>query len=97
VTARLYEGPADVASIVRDVYHPDPVLFTMELAAGLARDALTAHQILLSIDDGHRVIGAAMQRRGARLLVSGLPPASASAAAEALASIFREMWLIVGV
>jgi predicted GNAT family acetyltransferase len=86
VTARLYEGPADIASIVRDVYHPDPVLFTMELAS-LARDTLTANQILLSIDDGHHVIGAAMRRRGARLLVSGLPPAVASEAAEALVQL----------
>jgi RimJ/RimL family protein N-acetyltransferase len=85
VSAHIYEASADVASIVRDVYHRDPVLFTMELTS-LPTGTLAADQTLLSVDDGHRVTGAALQRTGVRLLVSGLPPASALEAAAAFAN-----------
>jgi RimJ/RimL family protein N-acetyltransferase len=86
MSAQVHDSPADVASIVRDVYHRDPVSFTMELTS-LPAGRLAADQTLLSIDNGDRVIGAALHRTGSKLLVSGLPPASATEAAAALAPV----------
>lgn len=84
MTVRLHDASADVASIVRAVYQADPVSFTMELTS-LPTGRLAADQMLLSVDDGQRVTGAALHRTGTRLLVSGLPPDSTWEAATALA------------
>lgn len=82
--AHLYQSPADFESAERSVYRPDPVLFTLELTT-LHTTPWPAERILLSVDNGHGVAGAAVQTRDSVLLVNGLPPATAPAAAQALA------------
>jgi GNAT superfamily N-acetyltransferase len=82
---RLYDDATDFGPVARWVYRRDPVVFTSELTT-LRTSAWPADQVLLSVADCGGVVGAALQMRGAVLLVSGLPPAAAKEAAVALAS-----------
>jgi GNAT superfamily N-acetyltransferase len=86
VDARLYDTAIDFGPVARWVYRRNPVVFTTELTT-LRTSRWPADQVLLSIADCDGVVGAALQMRGAVLLVNGLPPAAAKAAAVALASV----------
>lgn len=78
--ARLYDTVTDFGSVARWVYRRDPVSFTSELTA-LRATRWSDPQVLLSVVDCDGRIGAALQMPGEPLLVSGLPPAMAKAAA----------------
>ncbi|QRY43330.1 GNAT family N-acetyltransferase [Mycolicibacterium boenickei] len=82
--AHLHQSPAEFESAERSVYRPDPVLFTLELTT-LHTAPWPAERILLSVANGNGVAGAAVQTRDSVLLVNGLPPETALAAAQALA------------
>lgn len=83
--AHLHQSLADFEPSERSVYRPDPVLFTLELTT-LRTRPWPAEQILLSVANGNGVVGAAVQTRDSVLLVNGLPPETATTAAEALAA-----------
>jgi GNAT superfamily N-acetyltransferase len=82
---RRYDTATDFGPVARWVYRRDPVAFTSELTA-LRTSTWPADQVLLSVADCGGIVGAALQTRGAVLLVNGLPPAAAKTAAVALAS-----------
>ncbi|MDT5119716.1 MAG: hypothetical protein QOE30_5455, partial [Mycobacterium sp.] len=77
---RLYHTANDFGSVAHWVYRSDPVLFTSELTALRTTRGVT-DGVFLSVTDCDGEIGAAMQTPGDALLVSGLPPAMAKAAA----------------
>lgn len=77
---RLHDSAADFASVARWVYRRDPVSFTSELTA-LRASRWTDAPILLSVIDGDGAVGAALQVPGGPLLVSGVAPTMAKAAA----------------
>lgn len=81
----LHQSPADFEAAERAVYRPDPVLFTLELTT-LHATPWPAERILLSVANGNGVAGAAVETRDSVLLVNGLPPETAPAAAQALAA-----------
>lgn len=83
--AHLHQSPADFEVAERSVYRPDPVLFTLELTT-LHTTPWPAERILLSVANGNGVAGAAVETRDSVLLVNGLPPETAPAAAQALAA-----------
>ncbi len=83
--AHLHQSPTDFEAAERSVYRPDPVLFTLELTT-LHTTPWPAERILLSVANGNGVAGAAVQTRDSVLLVNGLPPETAPAAAQALAA-----------
>jgi ribosomal protein S18 acetylase RimI-like enzyme len=77
---RLYHTANDFGSVAHWMYRSDPVLFTSELTALRTTRGVT-DGVFLSVTDCDGKIGAAMQTPGDALLVSGLPPAMAKAAA----------------
>lgn len=81
--AHLHPAPADFEPSSRSVYHPDPVLFTLELTT-LRTTPWPAERILLSVANGDGVAGAAVQTLDSVLLVNGLPSETAMTAARAL-------------
>ena len=83
--ARLYDTATDFGSVARWVYRRDPVLFTCELTA-LRALRNPSDGVLLSVIDGDRAVGAAMQVADDALMVSGLPAEMAKTAAVELAS-----------
>jgi RimJ/RimL family protein N-acetyltransferase len=84
VNVHLYASPDDFGPVSRWVYRRDPVSFTTELTTLRTATWPTGHRLLCAVDCDGRV-GAALQMRGAVLLVSGLPPTLAKEAAAALA------------
>ncbi|CRZ15272.1 GNAT family N-acetyltransferase [Mycolicibacterium neworleansense] len=83
--AHLHQSLVDFEPAVRSVYRLDPVLFTLELTT-VHTTPWPAERILLSVGNGKGVEGAAVQTRDSVLLVNGLPPRTAMAAAEAIAA-----------
>lgn len=81
--AHLHQSLVDFEPSERSVYHPDPVLFTLELTT-LRTTPWPVERVLLSVANGNGVVGAAVEARDAVLLVNGLPAAAAMTAAEAL-------------
>jgi ribosomal protein S18 acetylase RimI-like enzyme len=77
---RLYRTANDFGSVAHWVYRSDPVLFTSELTTLRTTRGVT-DGVFLSVTDCDGEIGAALQLPGDALLVSGLPPAMAKAAA----------------
>lgn len=86
MTVQLHPSPSAFEPVAGAVYRANPVLFTNELTA-LRTSPWPAGQVLLSVSDESTPVGAAVQMRGAVLLVSGLPPHAAAAAASALAEV----------
>lgn len=86
VDARLHANADDFGSVARWVYRRDPVLFTSELTALRASRACT-DGVFLSVTDCDRAMGAALQTPGDAMLVSGLPPVMAKAAAAEVATV----------
>lgn len=95
VHVRLYASPDDFGPVARWVYRRDPVLFTTELTT-LRTSRWPDGHVLLSVADCDGTVGAALQTRDAILLVSGLPPESAKAAAAALAPMRPDLPAIRG-
>jgi predicted GNAT family acetyltransferase len=85
VEAHLHQSLVDFEPSGRSVYHPDPVLFTLELTT-LRTTPWPGDQVLLSVGNGNGVVGAAVQTRDSVLLVNGLPPETAMTAARTLAA-----------
>jgi predicted GNAT family acetyltransferase len=85
VNTHLYPAPEAFGAVIRAVYLADPVSFTMELTA-LREQDWPRGQILLSVDNGDGVVGAAVEGRGGALLVSGIPPELADVVASALSA-----------
>jgi GNAT superfamily N-acetyltransferase len=83
---RLYRTANDFGSVAHWVYRSDPVLFTSELTALRTTRGVT-DGVFLSVTDCDGEIGAAMQTPGDALLVSGLPPAMAKAAAVEVSAV----------
>ena len=77
---RLFHSANDFGSVAHWVYRRDPVLFTSELTTLRTTRGVT-DGIFLSVTDCDGEVGAAVQTPGDALLVSGLPPAMAKAAA----------------
>ncbi|WKG05508.1 GNAT family N-acetyltransferase [Mycolicibacterium sp. HK-90] len=88
--AHLYPSPTDFEPIAESVYRVDPVLFTSELTT-LRTFPWPADRILLSVLNGDGAVGAAVQTHDSVLLVNGLPPEAAPAAAGALACIAADL------
>lgn len=88
--ARLHSSLVDFEVSERSVYHRDPVLFTLELTT-LRTMPWPAEQILLSVGDANRAVGAAVETRDSVLLVNGLPPEAALTAVEGLASVRKNL------
>lgn len=86
VNVALYSSPDGFGPVARWVYRRDPVSFTTELTT-LRTSRWPAGHLLLAAHDCDGVAGAALQMRGAVLLVSGLPPAFAKEAVAALAPV----------
>jgi GNAT superfamily N-acetyltransferase len=83
---RLYRTADDFGPVAHWVYRSDPVLFTSELTALRATKGVT-DGVFLSVTDCDGEIGAALQLPGDALLVSGLPPAMAKAAAVEVSAV----------
>lgn len=84
--ARLYETATDFGSVAHWVYRRDPVLFTSELTTLRTTRGVT-DGVFLSVTDCDGALGAALQTPGDALLVSGLPPAMAKAAAVEVSTV----------
>ena len=84
--ARLYDTATDFGPVAHWVYRRDPVLFTGELTALRSTRGVT-DGVFLSVDDCDGAVGAALQLPGDALLVSGLPPAMAKAAAVEVSAV----------
>ncbi|HTF12550.1 MAG TPA: GNAT family N-acetyltransferase [Asanoa sp.] len=84
--ARLYDTATDFGRVAHWVYRRDPVLFTGELTALRSTRGVT-DGVFLSVDDCDGAVGAALQLPGDALLVSGLPPAMAKAAAVEVSAV----------
>jgi predicted GNAT family acetyltransferase len=95
VNVRLYASPDGFGPVARWVYRRDPVLFTTELTT-LRTATWPTDQLLLSAFDCDGDVGAALQMRGAVLLVSGLPPTMAKEAAAALALVRADLPAVRG-
>ena len=95
MNVRLYASPDDFGPVARWVYRRDPVLFTTELTTLRTATWLT-DQILLAAVDCDGDVGAALQMRGAVLLVSGLPPTMAKEAAAALVPVRSDLPAVRG-
>jgi GNAT superfamily N-acetyltransferase len=87
---RLFHSANDFGSIAHWVYRTDPVLFTSELTTLRATRGVT-DGVFLSVTDCDGEIGAAMQTPGDALLVSGLQPAMAKAAAVELSTVWATL------
>ena len=83
---RLYDTATDFGPVAHWVYRRDPVLFTGELTALRSTRGVT-DGVFLSVDDCDGAVGAALQLPGDALLVSGLPPAMAKAAAVEVSAV----------
>lgn len=83
---RLYHSATDFGPVAHWVYRRDPVLFTSELTLLRATRGVT-DGVFLSVTDCDGSIGAALQLPGDALLVSGLPPAMAKAAAVEVSTV----------
>ncbi len=95
MNVHLYASPDDFGPVSRWVYRRDPVLFTTELTT-LRTPAWPDEQRLLVAYDHDGLVGAALQMRGAVLLVSGLPPALAKETATTLAAVGAELPAVRG-
>ena len=83
---RLYDSATDFGPVAHWVYRRDPVLFTSELTVLRATRGVT-DGVFLSVTDCDGSVGAALQLPGDALLVSGLPPAMAKAAAVEVSTV----------
>ena len=83
---RLYHSATDFGPVAHWVYRRDPVLFTSELTVLRATRGVT-DGVFLSVTDCDGAVGAALQLPGDALLVSGLPPAMAKAAAVEVSTV----------
>jgi predicted GNAT family acetyltransferase len=83
---RLYDTATDFGPVAHWVYRRDPVLFTSELSA-LRTTRWATGGVFLSVHDCDGAVGAALQLPGDALLVSGLPPAMAKAAAVEVSAV----------
>jgi hypothetical protein len=79
----------------RILYGRDPVLFTVELTA-LKAASPSADNILLSVWDGGRLLGALVRTPPYAAMASGLPPVAAPFAAKILAQAGYELAGISG-
>jgi predicted GNAT family acetyltransferase len=86
VDAQLYDTATDFGPVARWVYRRNPVLFTVELTVLRATRWVTG-PVLLSVADCDGALGAALQMPEEALLVSGLPPAMAKAAAAEVSTV----------
>jgi ribosomal protein S18 acetylase RimI-like enzyme len=95
VNVHLYASPDGFGPVARWVYRRDPVLFTTELTT-LRTSKWPADQLLLAAFDGEGAAGAALQMRGAVLLVSGLPQTLAKETVAALAPVRADLPAVRG-
>jgi predicted GNAT family acetyltransferase len=95
VNVRLHASPTDFGPVARWIYRRDPVSFTTELTT-LRTPRWPTGQVLLSVADGDGATGAALQMRGAVLLVNGLPAALAKEAASVLAPVRTDLPAVRG-
>ena len=94
--ARLHDSATDFGSVARWVYRRDPVLFTSELTA-LRASRWSDPSVLLSVVDCDGEMGAALQMPGGPVLVSGLPPTMAKAAAVEVSTIHSSLTAARGI
>jgi RimJ/RimL family protein N-acetyltransferase len=95
VNVALYSSPEDFGPVARWVYRRDPVSFTTELTT-LRTSTWPAGHLLLAVHDCDGVAGAALQMRGAVLLVNGLPPVFAKEAVNGLAPVRSDLPAVQG-
>ncbi len=95
MNVHLYASPDGFGPVARWVYRRYPVRFTTELTT-LRTSRWSTDQLLLSAFDCDGAVGAALQTRGAVLLVSGLPPTLAKEVAAALAPVRADLPAVRG-
>jgi ribosomal protein S18 acetylase RimI-like enzyme len=95
MNVQLYATPDGFGPVARWVYRRDPVLFTTELTT-LRTSTWPTDQLLLAAFDCDGEVGAALQMRGAVLLVSGLPATLAKEAVAALAPVRPDLPAVRG-
>jgi predicted GNAT family acetyltransferase len=73
---RMHDSVDDFCSVALDIYRRDPISANVELAALRAGLADSDPPLLVTVWDGERPIGAALQRPRFPLLCGGLAPAA---------------------
>jgi RimJ/RimL family protein N-acetyltransferase len=95
IDVRLHRSIAEFGDIADHLYGRDPVLFTMELTA-LKSASPSPDNILLSVWDGDRLLGALVRTPPHAAMASGLPPVAAPFVAKILAQAGYELASISG-